>query len=62
SPALRLLIPGFDEDGRVAFWSRQMSEHRLEDNLLVFEGFGNDLTQQWPRIAREIHPHGAERR
>lgn len=54
APSLRVLNPGFDEDGRVGFWNEMLAGHSGKSEVVSFEGFGNDLTQTWAELVAKI--------
>lgn len=46
--------PGFDEDGRVAFWNEVAIRNPEAIQVIPVPGFGSDLSQAWPDIVEKL--------
>lgn len=49
-----LFQPGFDEDGRVAFWNEVAARNPRAIRVVPLPGFGNDLSQAWSDIVEKL--------
>lgn len=54
SGKILVFLPGFDEDGRVAYWQEQARLHPDAIEVIPLPNFGNDLTQAWPEILARL--------
>ncbi len=49
--SLVIILPGFDEDGRVAYWRETAANNFGKIQIFSLPEFGNDFSQAWPIIA-----------
>lgn len=49
-----IFLPGYDEDGQVAYWRETAEAHPEKMQIIPMAEFGNDLTQAWPEITRHL--------